>query len=495
VVHQTQILLTSDLSKISKLKRLSIKQLSIMKSKIKLSAIGFFLIFFATSSVFAKTNFEIKTEQLSAEFLLQQEPRYGEDSATCMINLSLYREFYKQWRASGFTSKAVYDAYGPWRWVFYNCPLASQNTYVDGTNMVEYFLRKEKSEAVKDKYIDTLMMIYDQRIKHFGREGFVLGRKGSDLIKYRPEDYQTAYTIFKRSVELQGNESEFFVVAYYFRAVARMVDEGKLDKGVIVEVYDQVDQIINFNLQANKNDAEALASWENVKGNIEVSFEPYATCEDLIDIYTAKFKATPEDVELLKKITSMLDSKSCTDSELFFKASVKLNDLEPSPNSSLMIAKMLIRKDQLSESIPYLEDALKIDNDNTKADIFMMLSNVYRQQNNFPVARRYALQVLDLKPNSGQAFITIGDMYAFSAPDCGDNDLTRKVAYWAAVDKYIRARQVDPEISDIAQSRISTYSQQFPTSETIFFYDLDEGVEYTVGCWINEKTKVRALKQ
>jgi tetratricopeptide (TPR) repeat protein len=467
-----------------------------MKSTIKLSAIGFLLILFASISAFAEKNVEINTEPLSAEFLLQQEPgKYGEDSATCLINLSLYREFYKQWRASGFTSKAVYDAYTPWRWVFFNCPQASQNTFVDGTNMVEYFLRKEKTIEAKDKYVDTLMMIYDQRIKYFGREGYVLGRKGSDLIKYRPDNYEDAYNIFKRSVEIQGNQSESFVVAYYFRSVARMVDEGKLDKGLIVEVYDQVDQIINFNLKANKNDAEATASWENVKGNIEVSFEPYATCEDLIAIYSEKFSDNQENIELLKKITSMLDSKSCTDSELFFQASVKLNELEPSPNSSLMIAKMLIRKEQFDESIPYLEDALKIDDDNTKADIFMLLSNVYRQQNNFPVARRYALQVLDLKPNNGNAYITIGDMYAFSAPDCGDNDLTKKVAYWAAVDKYIRARQVDPEVADIAQSRIATYSQQFPTSETIFFYDFEEGAEYTVGCWINEKTKVRALKQ
>jgi len=86
-------------------------------------------------------------------------------------------------------------------------------------------------------------------------------------------------------------------------------------------------------------------------------------------------------------------------------------------------------------------------------------------------------------------------MYAASASDCGDNDLTKKVAYWAAVDKYMRAKQVDPEVAEIAQSRISTFSQQFPNSETIFFYDLKEGDTYTVECWINEKTTtVRALK-
>jgi tetratricopeptide (TPR) repeat protein len=461
----------------------------------KLLSISLLALLLLSNPILARENEEVTTEDFSAAGLIQQEPsRWGEDSAACVMNQSLYREFYRQWRASGFTSPAVYDAIGPWRFVFFNCPLILQNTYIDGIQMMEYFMRKEKSEEVKDKYVDTLLMIYDQRIEYFGREGYVLGRKGSDLIKYRPEDYENAYNIFKRSVELQGNESEFFVIVYYFRSVTKMVDEGKLDKSVIVEVYDQVSQIVDHNLKANQNDANALASWQNVKENIEVVFEPYATCEDLIDIYTVKFEEDSENVELLQKITSMLDQKNCTDSRLFFDASVKLNELEPSPNSSLMIAKMLIKKDEIQESIPYLEDALKIEDDKTKADIFLMLSNVYRQMSDYPTARRYALQVIDLQPNNGQAYLSIGDMYASSAPRCGDNDLTKKVAYWAAVDKYIRARQVDPDIAEIAQSRISVYSQQFPTSETIFFYDLNEGDEYTVECWINEKTKVRALK-
>jgi hypothetical protein len=466
-----------------------------MKTKIKVFTISFVLLLLLSNPMFAISNTNEAAERYAAVTLIQQEPsKWGEDSATCVMNASLYREFYRQWRASGYTSPAVYDAIGPWRWVFFNCPLALQNTYIDGIQMMEYFMRKAKTEEVKNKYVDTLMMIYDQRIEYFNREGYVLGRKGSDLIKYRPEDYETAYNIFKRSVELRGTESESFVVAYYFRAVTKMVDEGKLDKSVIVETYDQVSQIVDHNLKANQNDPSKVASWQNIKDNIEVVFEPYATCEDLIEIYSEKFNASPEDVELLKKITDMLDKKDCTDSQLFFDASVKLNELEPSPNASLMIAKMLIRKEELSESIPYLEDALKVDDDETKAEIFLLLSNIYRQMDNYVTARKYAQRVLDIQPNNGQAYLSIGDMYASSAAECGDNELTKKVAYWAAVDKYIKAKQVDPEVADIAQSRIATYSQQFPTSETIFFYDLSEGDDYMVECWINEKTKVRALK-
>ncbi len=424
----------------------------------------------------------------------QDMEKYGDDSLTCLRNLSLYREFYKQWKASNYTSPAVNDAIGSWRWVYANCPQASQNAYLDGLTMMEHFMKNAKSEDTKLQYVDTMMMIYDQRIKYFGREGYVLGRKGSDLMKFAPEEYEKAYHIFKKSIDLRGNKSESFVLVYYFRSILSMVGDQKLEKVVIIETYDQLSNIIDYNIKESQNDPNSLSAWENVKGNVELSFEPYATCDDLIGIYQKKFDETPEDVETLKKITSMLDKKNCTDNDLFFNASVKLNELEPSPNASYLIAKMLIRKEKFDQAIPYLEDALKVDDDNTKADVFILLSSVYRHNRNYPKARAYAYNALDLRPDEGNAYLLIGDMYAASASDCGDNDLTKKVVYWAAVDKYRQAKNVDPRVADIANNRINIYSAQFPVKETIFFYDLTEGDDYTVGCWINERTTVRAMK-
>jgi tetratricopeptide (TPR) repeat protein len=360
--------------------------------------------------------------------------------------------------------------------------------------MVEYYLKASKTDQTKSKYIDTLMMIYDQRIKYFGREGYVLGRKGSDLFKYAPEQYEKAYHIFKKSVDLRGNKSESFVLVYYFRTVAKMVDDAKIDIGQIVDTYDQVSNIIDYNLKNASPGSEDYEAWENIKGNIDLTFEPYAKCEDLIKIYTKKFDETPDDVDLLKKITSMLDKKDCTDSELFFETTIKLNELEPSPSSSYMIAKMMFKKEQFNDAIPYLEDALNIDDDQTKSDVYLLLASVYRQMNSFPQAREYALKSFDLNPGQGHALLIIGDMYAASASDCGDNDLTKKAAYWAAVDKYRKAKVADEEVAEIADKRIEIYTKQFPHNETIFFYDLKEGDPYTVGCWINERTTVRAAK-
>jgi hypothetical protein len=88
----------------------------------------------------------------------------------------------------------------------------------------------------------------------------------------------------------------------------------------------------------------------------------------------------------------------------------------------------------------------------------------------------------------------IGDMYAESARDCGDNELTQRAPYWAAVDKYIKAKQVDPSVAEDAEKRISSYSVYFPSAQTVFFYALQEGGTYKVECWINEETRIRPSK-
>jgi tetratricopeptide (TPR) repeat protein len=128
------------------------------------------------------------------------------------------------------------------------------------------------------------------------------------------------------------------------------------------------------------------------------------------------------------------------------------------------------------------------------ADAYIFLAHIYKALSNFSKARAIVLKGMELRPDKGEPYLFIGDLYAISATDCGDNDLTKKVAYWAAVDKYYKAKQVDPSIAEEADKRIRTYSAYFPPLEVLFFYNLNEGDSYTVGCWINETTTVRSAK-
>jgi tetratricopeptide (TPR) repeat protein len=338
-------------------------------------------------------------------------------------------------------------------------------------------------------------MVHDQRIEYFNKKGPNLGRKAVDFYQYRTADFETAYNMFKESISITKNKSQGPIIIYYFRLTAKMVKEEVAEPSLIVETYDEVSDIIDYNLTKYKGDQRRLESWLNVKGNIENEFEPFATCEDLVSIYTKKFEQNPNDLELLKKITTILEKKDCTEEQLFMDATIQLYKLEPSPESAYLISRMYLKQQNYRDALTYLTEATAMENTDKLADVYYFLAVCNYQIKKYSVARSNAKKALEYNPNYGNAYILIGDMYAASAKNCGDNELTNKVAFWAAVDKYSQAKRVDQEVADVANRRIRDYRKHYPTMETIFFYNLKEGDTYKVGCWINETTTVRAAPQ
>ena len=211
-------------------------------------------------------------------------------------------------------------------------------------------------------------------------------------------------------------------------------------------------------------------------------------------IYKQKYDHNPTDIDLLKKITNLLDKKKCVDDPLYFETTVSLYELEPSPESAYMIGKMYLKQERHTEAIPYMEAATKMEDKEKVDDAYIFLARVYRALNNLPKARQMALEASKINPDWGEPHIFIGDLYVMSAKDCGDNDLTKNVAYWAAIDQYQKAKRIDPELTEVANKKIATYKAYFPTTEVMFFYNITEGEKYTVECWINESTTVRVAK-
>jgi tetratricopeptide (TPR) repeat protein len=434
----------------------------------------------------------------------RSEFKYGNDSVKCVEDLSLYRESFKQWKTSNYSAPSVDHAYKYWKLVFANCPTSSENIYLDGVKMLDYYISKTKDPKKKQTLIDSMMLVYDARIELFPlhyqtgepQKGAILARKGVDLYQLDPAEYVTVYNILKKSIELDKAQTAAPVYVYYFRAASKMAQKGEVDTATVVDIYDQLNEYIDINLKNAKavNNEGEIAVYTSIQGNIETTFEPFATCRDLVKIYQQKFDKTPNDIELLKKITKILDKRRCQEEPLFFEASVNLYKLEPSPESAYLIGKLYLRQERYTEAIPYMEDAIKMEDTDKVADAYIFLAQIYKALGNFSKARSIVLKGMELRPDKGEPYIFIGDLYAISASDCGDNDLTKKVAYWAAVDKYYRAKQVDPSLAEEADKRIRTYSVYFPPLEVLFFYNLNEGDSYTVGCWINETTTVRAAK-
>ena len=418
---------------------------------------------------------------ISLVFLLttdiNAQDKWGGDSISCITNLSLYREYYKQ--------KNYADALIPWRWAYFNCPKSSGNIYKNGPVIIKAKMKLDKENS--QEYIDTLMQIYDDRIQYFGKEGFVLGLKGSDLLRYDKNQYSEAYQILKKSFEIQQSNSSAGAISSYFKSATMMEKNGELNKEDILELYATLSDIIDYNLinSPKKNKNYTIASL-----NVESLFTPYADCEALIRIYSKKFSKSPDDITLLKRILKVLDNKECTEGNLFYQVSSKLYELEPSALSASKMGKMSISRKEYSQAINYFLEAIDLEQDNEiKAKYFLGLADAYRNSGLYSKARGVVYEALNIKENWGEAYMNLGNVYVAGAKSCG-TEFEQKAVYWIAVDMFNKALK-DESVETRARKSINTYSKYFPSTEVCFFNNVEKNTNYKVECWINKTTLVR----
>ncbi|MBL4657253.1 MAG: hypothetical protein JKX73_04580 [Flavobacteriales bacterium] len=420
----------------------------------------------------------------------QKKGKYGEteeDSIKCVENLSLYVEFYKQ--------KNYADALTGWRWVYNNCPRASKKLYADGAKMFKTFARKEKDKAAKEKYLDTLMATYDQRIVHFDQRGFVLGMKGEAYMQYRKDKVEEAYAILKESIELQGKKSKAGPLTAYFQATVKMLELEKVTKEEVIIAFDLVSGYIEYQLDRLKDPKydKKRGFYETAKENVELLFGPIASCEDLVKLYGERFEANKENAEWLKRATGLMDKKECTEEPLFVQLAETLHNLEPSAESAYNMGKMMIAKKSHSKAATFFKQAIELQEDaDKKADYYLKLANHYfRNLSQASAARTYALKAASARSGWGAPYLAIGNYYAASTLDCGTNEFEVAAVYWVAVDKCIRAKSIDGNVAEEANKKIALLSKYFPATKDAFFYGYTEGKPYKVECWINESTTVR----
>jgi tetratricopeptide (TPR) repeat protein len=425
----------------------------------------------------------------SAQKGVEDGSRYGhgEDSIQCIRNLSLYREYVKY--------DNFHDALGPWRKVFNECPTATQNIYIDGVRMWNAFIDDEKDPVRKAQMMDTLRMIYDQRIKYYKQEGSILGRKAVDILRHpeyrqNPDIVQEAYGYMNRSLNILKDKSSVAVVATYMTSSLLLFQEGRISDMQVIEDYALTAEILDYQLEHDPGDASLLKVKEANDANFIASGAP--SCTSLLNYFKPQYEEKKEDLAYLRKAVSFLSALQCEAEPFYTRVAEALYAKEPSAEAAFGLAKLFVTKEQYTKAMGYYQEAIKSEKDpKKKAEYYYQLAYIiYAKMNQPEQARSYALEAIKLKPDWGDPYLLIGDAYAGSK-DCFDDEFEKSTIYWAAVDKFAKAKAVDPSVADKANERISTYSKYFPDVETIFFYSLKQGDPYTVGCWINETTTVR----
>ncbi|MBN1599766.1 MAG: hypothetical protein JW894_15835 [Bacteroidales bacterium] len=440
-------------------------------------------------NVFLSTGFFLITSTLNAQRVsIHENPDYGIDSASrmeCAQNLSIMSQYVK--------IKTYEYAYDSWKFCLENCPKSSKNIYIQGAKILDYKIENAEDEESKNVHIDELMNMYDQRMVNFNEEGLVYGKKGIDLLKYRIEDIVEAYGYLEKSVDLQKDEVQDAVALTFISATYNLMQKDILGADVMISNYVKIMDHMDAKIAKGKTGRNTEQSIEGIEKIFAESGA--ADCESLINIFTVKYEADPENIEQLKKITTLLSETGCQESDLYAKTAEKLYKLEPSAQSGAGLANVFAIRQEYGKATEYYKKAIEQETDKEKKALYYFnLAKIQYQLKDYPTTRKYCQNALSLKSDLGEAYIIIGRAYAASNGSCGSNDFENQAVYWAAVDQFIKAKTVDPSVTETANEQINAYSRLFPNQEITFFNGYTDGQNYTVGCWINESTTVRTTK-
>ena len=429
--------------------------------------------------------------QSMQELIQNQNREYADE-------LSLYTEFYKQ--------DDYKSALPHWKNVYNKFPKSHPNIYIQGIKMFQSFIDNAESQEEKDQYFQEFMNIFDKRMKYFGQRGFVQGRKGTALLRYRlesenileneelKETHKSSYEWLSESVNELGNEAETPVLVLFMQTSKSLFKMGELPKETVVINYEKCNSIINAVIAENA-DAAHVEKIKEIQPIIENIFgsSGAADCEALVNILTPQFQVKGSDIDFVKSMLRRLRRANCDESELFSQATERLYELEPSAEAAFNMAHRYLKQDDAEKAKGYYKQAMEQETDQDLLATYYYEYGyfIYAKENALSEARSYLRKALDIKPNYCEALMLIGDIYVASSRTFSDDDFVKATVFWVAVDYFNRARRGEDCNVDAAQ-KASTYKKYFPNKEEGFFRGItQEGQNYKVEGWINETTTVR----
>ncbi len=423
--------------------------------------------------------------------------KYGKDSAQCVNYLNFYKDYLKQFRATKSEGN-LKEAANQWRGAFKTCPpKASQNMFIDGRTILQNLIRMNANNPeVRQGLIDTLMLVHQTRQTNFPKyKAAVAENIAYDMLSYygntNPEKVVEA---IRNVVAISGQKTKPALLVAYMEKASELFQAGKMASEDILKAYTEFSPLMDSQVAANPSDDNktARAAFENAFVTSGV-----ATCDNLIAVFTPRYEAEPNNIEVVKPIASLLGADSvCVKSDLFLKAVTSLHQLEPSYTSSYLLYKLHASKDNVDEAVKFLDEAIASEeSDAVKDGELTMELAVY----NFKVGRHAkavaaAREAIEKDASQGgKANLLMANIWA--GQRCTANDMDNRAKYWVAIDYLNKAKAADETLAEEANKLIAQYRQYFPKTEDAFMYDLTDGKPYTISCGgMSATTTVRTIK-
>jgi len=403
-------------------------------------------------------------------------------------------------RAKAEESKVLYEDYLktgsvkqaeiPLNWLLANVPNLHSSLYINGAEVFDKLAAQEKDAARKKVYVDSLMIVYDMRIKNCGEEATVTNRKALSFVKYSVNEKPAeALELLEKSITLNGNNVLDGTLVPYFQTVRLNVTKFKtITEEQILEKYDKVMNIIDSKIKTAQSKGQPIDKYKKMKDDIDAILIGMVKvdCAFVKKNLEPKFRQNPNDVVLAKKIFGFMLQGKCTDDPLWLEAGESIH--KNNPEKDFGLAKNLGLKyysiDNFAKAEIYLKEALPLaTTPEDKAEVLIYLGQL-QAKNDKPAARALFRQALDVNPGNKLAYEKIGDLYYGSFDACAKkvNVADDRLVYLIAADYYQKAGDAQ---------KIAAAKSAFPSKEEIFLIDYKQGETKSVGCWIGESTTIR----
>ena len=428
---------------------------------------------------------------LFASSKVSAQGKFGPDSAECIKYLSYYTEYFKQ---------KNYDSALPnWRQAYRLCPPTSRYSLLsDGTTLLKRVLQaNSKNPIYREALVDSIMKIYDERIQYWPKYATSsLNNKALDMYNFIKDDPERLYEGLTAAVTELGASARPNLFLFQINTAVDLYKDGKLDPETVISVYENAVNVISA--ITPKNDVEKRSN-DKMISDIESIFitSQVASCENLIALFTPRYEADPQNLDLAKNIVKMMGiTEGCTDNDLFLNAVTVMHNQEPSHVSAYNLYKLYAGRADVENAVKYMTEAIE----NAESDAvtdgnyqYELAAFCYKNGQN---AKAYAAAqaALELDPSiAGKTYMLLGTIWG--SVTCSGNDIEQRAKYWVAVDYMNKAKAADETLADAANDMIRQYSVYYPQTAEAFMYDVTDGQSYTVSCGgMRATTTVRTQK-
>lgn len=422
-------------------------------------------------------------------------PDYGADRPTTEKLNALYSDAMKEGK--------IDVARGPLVWLLNNAPKLTNKIYVDAVDMYDKLATAQTDPAKKQLLVDSLLLVFDARIKNCGEEANVLNRKANASFKFNyknKEKLPELLALYDKVFELNGNNVSDPSLANYMNTISfnalfvkNAAGEKSLTTEQVIERYDKImaaaDAKIKVAMETNKLDqVEKIKGYKNQVDDIfikTITGLGGVKCSLVKEKMEPKFRANKE-LGMAKKMFGFMLADKCTEDPLWLELGDYLID-NGEKDFGLMknVAIRHIQNGNFERAETLMKEAITLAKEaKDKGEANEILGGLEGKKGNKAGARTYYLAANAADPTNLEALSKIADMYFNSFDDCKQlkSKAEDRLVYLAAYDMYARAKNN----GGLAKSKA-----QFPSKEEIFELSWKAGETKTVSCWIQQNVVLR----